>query len=622
MCGICGFVSDRVIGVQQLNDMNDTMTHRGPDDAGAEILPFNRDLTIGLAHRRLSIQDLSESGHQPMLSNSGDTIVVFNGEIYNFIELRAELKKTYDFKSTCDTEVLIAAYEKWGESFIDHIQGMFAFALFDRKNEKLILARDRIGKKPLYYTHFGKHFVFASTLTPLMRYPRFEKKINKSALPKYLFTQYIQGENSVFEDVYKLRPGELLVYDGKTVKKRFYWSLIDRYLSCSAQPIKDYADAKALLKQELIHSTKQRMIADVPVGTFLSGGYDSSVVTAVAQSLSEYPVKTFSIGFEEKEYDEAPFAEAVAQHLGTDHENHYVTENEMIDLVNSIPTYYDEPFADSSQIPSMLVAQHAKRKVSVVLTGDGGDEFFCGYLMYEKLLTAQRIDAPAKIARAIIKDGGSLYNKMPFAVRAIVSNNDKRYKTQFGRGFYIDSIRKMLQMPDAILPYNESIIPVKNWQQRRMLLDSITCLPDNNLCKVDRATMRYSLEARNPLLDVGFIESSFRVPLKFKYYKGDKKHILKDLTYDYIPQELMDRPKKGFAVPIDKWLRSVLNDEVSELTNVTYLSKQGIFDPIFTSRFVQDYLTNGDKGSFTGKNASHIVWPLYMFQKWYETYMK
>lgn len=622
MCGICGFVADSTISLQQFKIMNNEMIHRGPDDSGEIIIPFNKKLTIGLAQRRLSIQDLSHNGHQPFFSPNNEIAVVFNGEIYNFIELRTELKATYPFKSTCDTEVIIASYLKWGENFIDHLQGMFAFALFDRKNAKLILARDRIGKKPLYYTQNGNDFVFASTLTPIMKYPGFAKKINKQALPKYLFNQYIQGDDSIFENVNKLRPGEMLIYDGVSVIKRFYWNLIDSYLVNSSHLITSYDEAKELLKDELIRATKLRLIADVPVGTFLSGGYDSSVVTAVAQSLVSQPIKTFSIGFEEKEYDEAPFAKEIANHLGTEHENHYVTEDEMIELVNSIPNYYDEPFADSSQIPSMLVAQHAKRKVSVVLTGDGGDEFFCGYRMYEKLLTAQRIDTPAILARAFIKENTSLYNRMPFSVRSIVSNNDKRYKTQFGRNYYIESIKKILQMPDAVLPYDESIIPVKSWQQRRMLLDSVTYLPDNNLCKVDRATMRYSLEARNPLLDVSFLENSFRIPLKYKYYKGDKKHILKDLTYDYIPKELLDRPKKGFSVPINKWLRGVLKDELLSLTNKSYLSSQGIFEPEFTSQFVADYVANGDKGSFTGQNFSHIVWPLFMFQKWYEHYIK
>lgn len=622
MCGICGFVSETPISIEQLKTMNDTMLHRGPDDSGEVILPFGSNHSIGMAHRRLSIQDLSVNGHQPFFSSNQDIVIIFNGEIYNFIEIRDELKNEYQFKSSCDTEIIIAAYIKWGDEFIAHLQGMFAFALLDRTKKKLVLARDRIGKKPLYYYQNGSDFVFASTLNPFFKFPRFKKKINTQALPKYLFNQYIHGEDSVFENVSKLRPGEMLVFDGESVNKRFYWKLIDSFLLNSANAISNYEEAKELLKAELINATKLRLIADVPVGTFLSGGYDSSVVTAIAQSLTKNPIKTFSIGFEEKEYDEAPFAKDIANHLGTNHENHYVSEDEMIDLVNSIPVFYDEPFADSSQIPSMLVAQHAKRKVSVVLTGDGGDEFFCGYRMYEKLLTAQRIDGIAYLPRVLIKEGTSLYNKMPFSVRAIISNSDKRYKTQFGRNYYIESIRRITQMPDVVLPYDESIIPVRNWQQRRMLLDSVTYLPDNNLCKVDRATMRYSLEARNPLLDVHLIESSFRIPFKFKYYKGDKKHILKDLAYDYIPKELLDRPKKGFSVPIDKWMREALKEELLSLTNKSYLQKQGIFGPEFTSRFVENYIANGDLGAFTGQNASHIVWPLFMFQKWYEYYMK
>ena len=622
MCGICGFVADFDIGRQQLKRMNDTMIHRGPDDAGEEILPFGGQKTIGLAQRRLSIQDLSANGHQPFFSADRDVVVVFNGEIYNFLDLREQLKNEYSFRSTCDTEVIIAAYRKWDRDFVRHIDGMFAIALFDRKREKLILARDRIGKKPLYYTQLRGGLVFASTLRPLTEFPGFRKTIDRSVLPRYLFNQYIRGENTIYENVRRIRPGEMLEFDGVSLQKSFYWDLIEEYLAGAADPYRDYAEAKDALKQALIVSAKRRLIADVPVGTFLSGGYDSSVVTAVAQSLLDRPIKTFSIGFDEKEYDEAPFAQAIAGHLGTAHENHYVTESEMMDLVSSIPQYYDEPFADASQIPSMLVAAHAKREVSVVLTGDGGDEFFCGYRMYEKLKTAQCLELPAFFARAVIRDGSALYNKMPFSVRAVVSNRDERYKTQFGRNFYIESIRGITGARDTVLPYDESGIPVKNWQQRRMLLDSITYLPENNLCKVDRATMRYSLEARNPLLDIAFLKCSFRTPLEYKYRAGDKKHILKDIAYDYIPRELLDRPKKGFAVPIDKWLQGALKDELLALTSGSYLREQGIFDPDFTEKFVADFVAGGDKGAFTGQNASHVVWPLFVFQKWYEHYMK
>ena len=622
MCGICGFVSSNDISEYQLKIMNDKMINRGPDDSGEIILPFDSDTRIGLAHRRLSIQDLSTNGHQPLFSNDNEIVIVFNGEIYNFLDLRNELKESYKFKSRCDTEVIVAAYKKWGEEFLDKIDGMFGIALYDIKSGKLILARDRIGKKPLYYYYKNNELVFASTLKAIMSYPSFERKIDKSVLPRYLFNQYIGGDDCIFEDTFKVKPGERIVFDGKQLTKSLFWSLLDVYNYSKQNLIKDYPEAKQELKTNLIESTKRRLIADVPVGTFLSGGIDSSLVTAVAQSLSKEPIRTFSIGFEEKEYDEAPFAKDISEHLGTKHENHYVTESEMLELVSSIPEFYDEPFADSSQIPSMLVAKQAKEKVSVVLTGDGGDEFFCGYRMYEKLKQAQKIDGLANIARLIIKENSSIYNKMTFSVKAIISNKDKSHKTQFGRMYYINSIRKILNMPGAVLEYDESIINETNWQKRRMLLDSITYLPDNNLCKVDRATMRYSLEARNPLLDTAFVETSFRIPHKFKYFNGDKKHILKDLAYDYIPKELLDRPKKGFSVPIDKWLRGVLKEELLELTSEEYLEKQGIFNSCFTCEFVREYVKNGDKGSFTGENASHIVWPLYMFQKWYEYYMK
>ena len=284
---------------------------------------------------------------------------------------------------------------------------------------------------------------------------------------------------------------------------------------------------KRKLKEELVEAVRRRMVADVPVGTFLSGGYDSSLVTAIAQSLSNHPIKTFSIGFEEKEFDEAPYAKDIAKHLGTNHINHYVTESEMLKLVESIPRYYDEPFADSSQIPSMLVSKIAKEEVTVVLTGDGGDELFCGYNVYDKLDLAQKIEPIARVLRIFTNSNKEIVRKLPFAVSAILQNADSRYKTQFGRQAYEESIGKMLDCNISMIPYDESDIEVSNWQIRRMLLDSITYLPDNNLCKVDRATMKYSLEARNPLLDINVVNAAFRTPHRFKYNKKNKKYIFK-----------------------------------------------------------------------------------------------
>ena len=619
MCGICGFVTKKNVTLEQLNKMNDAMIHRGPDDAGAEIFPFSGELRIGLAHRRLSILDLSANGHQPFHSAEHDVIVVFNGEIYNFLRLKEELTQ-YPFVTDCDTEVIVAAYKKWGRDFVRHIDGMFAIALYDRTDNTLLLVRDRMGKKPLYYHWENGEFIFSSTLKPIMNFPDFRREVDRSVLPRFLYNQYLAGEDCILEGVRRVRPGEMLIFDGKSIRKQIYWSLIEQYHKSSADQLKGFAQSKEALKAALTEAVRDRMVADVPVGTFLSGGYDSSLVTAVAQSLSKHPVKTFSIGFEEKEYDEAPFAKEIAKHLGTDHTNHYVTEGEMLELVASIPRYYDEPFADASQIPSMLVAQIARQDVTVVLTGDGGDELFCGYGMYDKLAQAQRIEPFAKLLRPLVR--GKLLERMPFAVRAILKNSNRDQQTQFGRTGYADSIANMLGCDGAALPYSESHIGVRNWQIRRMLLDSTTYLPDNNLCKVDRATMKHSLEARNPLLDLGVVTTAFRVPHPFKYHGKSKKYILKELAFDYIPQELLDRPKKGFSVPTDKWLRGPLKEDLLSVTSREYLEKQGIFDPEYTHEYVCHYLETGNAGAFSGSNPSKIVWPLYMFQRWYQEYME
>jgi asparagine synthase (glutamine-hydrolysing) len=620
MCGICGFVTSKTVTEDQLKNMNDTMVHRGPDDAGQAFFAFLDGLHVGLAHRRLSIVDLSANGHQPFHSKNDDVIVVFNGEIYNFQHLKREMSE-YRFCTECDTEVIIAAYEKWGTHFVEYLDGMFAIALLDRKKHLLILARDRIGKKPLYYYWENGEFVFGSGLTPIMHFPGFEKRIHKAALQRFLYNQYMTGEDCAFEGVSRMNPGEMLIFDGKGIQKTRYWDLVAQYKKSSQCQIRALPRAKAQLKEALTEAVRRRLVADVPVGTFLSGGYDSSVVTAIAQSLSDTPIKTFSIGFEEKEYDEAPYAAEIAAHLGTNHTNHYVTEAEMLELVSSIPRYYDEPFADASQIPSMLVAEIARKEVTVALTGDGGDEFFCGYGMYDKLAQAQKLEPLAKVLRVLVGNRPKLLRKLPYAVRAILENSDERHKTQFGRRGYAESIAKMLGCDPAALPYDESYIPVSNWQVRRMLLDSTTYLPGDNLCKVDRATMRSSLEARNPLLDVSVISTAFQISHGLKYHKKDKKYILKELTHDYIPQALMDRPKKGFSVPTDKWLRGPLKEDLLQLTSEDYLKKQGIFDPEYTHQYVLQYLQTGNAGAFSGNNPSKIVWPLYMFQKWYAHYM-
>ena len=376
MCGICGFFTNKQITEEQLRVMNDEMIRRGPDDAGVEIYDAGAGDSVGLAQRRLAIIDLSPLGHQPMHSADGRLSVVFNGEIYNFGELRKELED-YPFRSRSDTEIILAAFEKWGESAVDRLGGMFAFAVYDRAENRITIARDRIGKKPLYYWFDGTNLVFASELRPIMRCPGFPRRVRRDILSRYLYQQYIDAPETVFEDVYKLEPGAVLTFrrakDGTgDLSVRKYWSIRDAWTAGCANEIKDYAEAKEGLKTCLTKAVRERMIADVPLGSFLSGGYDSSLVSAVAQSILDRPLKTFSIGFEEAQYDESGYAREVARHLGTDHTELVIGEQEMLDLADSLADCFDEPFADSSQIPTMLVSMLARRDVTVACSRHSG----------------------------------------------------------------------------------------------------------------------------------------------------------------------------------------------------------------------------------------------------------
>ncbi len=628
MCGICGFMSRRTITKEQLTAMNDTMYHRGPNDSGTEIYEAADGYRVGMAQRRLSILDLSPLGHQPMHAGDGRVTVVFNGEIYNFQELKKELSD-YPFRSTCDTEVILAAYLKWGIDCIKRLNGMFAIALYDRKLQTLFLARDRIGKKPLYYWEEGGNLVFASECKPLMACPGFTKKIRLDILPRYLYQQYINAPESIFEDVYKVEPGTILTFrDGHSTSEK-YWDVAQVYARMSKEPVRDYAQAKQGLKERLQKATAQRMIADVPLGAFLSGGYDSSLISAMAQEQSQIPLSTFSIGFKEKKYDEAGYAREVAKHLGTRHTELYIDEPEMFDLVESIPKYFDEPFADSSQIPTMLVSALAREHVTVALSGDGGDEFYCGYSIYENVKQAQLLDPAGALVHAAgqlpVGGGHRLEEKLPFRVRVVAANRDKETKTQFGAGSYVKFAHQMvLQGEKETVPVNypiESRYPTGDWQVRRMLLDMDTYLPGDILCKVDRASMKYSLETRCPILDTEVMEYSFRIPHAFKYRKGDKKAILKDIAYDYIPREMLERPKKGFGVPLDQWLRGPLRQQLTDYANYDFLKRQGIFDADFVSKFIGDYLKKGDGGPASGANFSKLSWSFFAFQQWYNYYL-
>ena len=628
MCGICGYISRKNITLEQLKAMNDTMYHRGPDDSGEEIYEMPDGWQAGFAQRRLSILDLSVLGHQPMHSADERISVVYNGEIYNFRELREELAD-YPFRSNCDTEVIIAAYLKWGIRCVERFNGMFAIALYDRKTQDVYLIRDRIGKKPLYYWYEDGNLVFASELKPIMKCPWFSGEIEKRVLSRYLFHQYINAPESIYRNVYKLEPGAVLRFSCGEIKTWKYWSIRKVYHEAQNNRIEDYQEAKERLKELLKKSVKARMIADVPLGAFLSGGYDSSLVTAIAQECSDSPVKTFSIGFHEEKYNEAKYAKAVADYLGTDHTELYIDEQDMFELVESIPKYYDEPFADSSEIATMMVSKLAREHVTVTLSGDGGDEFFCGYNIYTNVAQAQRLDMLGAMVHGLCGLPGlkqmHAEEKLPFKVRVIAGNRERESKTQFGADNYLIKAKAMVRLSQeeeaiSIHYLTESGYHVKDWQIRRMLLDMDTYLPGDILCKVDRASMKYSLESRCPILDTDVMELSYRIPHEYKYAGGDKKHILKDIAYDYIPKNLLDRPKVGFGVPLDKWLRGPLKEQLLDYSSYDYLERQDIFDAAYVSDMIGRYMETGDAGPATGANYSKLAWSFFVFQQWYQTY--
>lgn len=636
--------------------MNDTMYHRGPDDSGAEVYEMPGGWQVGFAQRRLSIMDLSALGHQPMHSEDQRISVVYNGEIYNFHELKEELAD-YPFRSNCDTEVIIAAYLKWGIQCVERFNGMFAIALYDRETQEVYLIRDRIGKKPLYYWYEDGNLVFASELKPIMKCPGFAGQIEERVLSRYLFQQYINAPESIYEQVYKVEPGAILHFSKGEIRTWKYWDIKQVYAKAQKSRIEDYAEAKEQLKEALKKSVKARMIADVPLGSFLSGGYDSSLITAIAQECADSPVKTFSIGFHEEKYNEAKYARAVADHLGTNHTELYIGEQDMFDLVESIPKYYDEPFADSSEIATMMVSKLAREQVTVALSGDGGDEFFCGYNIYDNVAQAQKLDKLGAMVYGLCNAPGlrqmHMMDRLPFKVRVIAGNREKESKTQFGAGNYLVRARAMVKaersvktketdsaaIPEvqrsAAEPWNaasikeqplpihyltESSYDIKDWQIRRMLLDMDTYLPGDILCKVDRASMKYSLETRCPILDTDVMELSYRIPHAFKYAGKDKKHILKDIAYDYIPRELLERPKVGFGVPLDKWLRGPLREQLLDYSSYGFLKRQDIFDAEYVSSMIGEYVRTGDAGPATGANYSKLTWSFFVFQQWYETY--
>ncbi len=626
MCGICGYVSKNFISYETLVSMTDSMVNRGPDGYGIWQEQIS-DKYVGLGHRRLSIIDLSENGRQPMVSEDDLYSISYNGEIYNFTEIRNELEKTgYHFSSRCDTEVILKAYSEWGTASFDRFNGMFAFAIVDKMRKQLIVCRDRLGVKPLYYAALGNDIVFASDLSAIIRYPEFDPRINTTALHYYLWNMYIPAPLSIYENVHKVNPGEYLEYDistGSVVTKK-WWHPYDIFdqgtLSLSREEWLDKTE------DLLADAVKIRMRADVPVGLFLSGGIDSSLVASLACK-NEGEVKTFSIGFNEKEYDEGEYAREIASYLGTDHHSMYCSINDAKELIREIPKAYSEPFADNSQIPMLLLSKMTSEHVTVALSGDGGDEMFGGYpnvidlyLLYRKRHLYTLAGTGLGLAGRLLKRDMYSYDHWK-AAKAKNTGTPKSiryldYKTAME---LIDSILIAHgsddSVSDTLVDEMEYGMPDADFRDQMLLKDIRYGLPDDMLAKVDRATMHYSIEARCPILDFRVVEAAIRMPLDIKYSDGKLKYILKSILEKQIPREMIDRPKRGFGIPINSWLHEEsFMDGFKKYIDADFIRGQGLFDPDGMNRLNSAFISK------PSPILDRIIWNYVVFQMWWDEY--
>ena len=646
MCGISGFYS---LSSFSSNDviikMNSAISHRGPDTNG-----FWSDKKSGivLGHQRLSIIDLSDAGNQPMKSNSTRYILTYNGEVYNHLEIRKELEESSSkikWRGNSDTETLLEAIDFWGiEITLKKIQGMFAFGLWDQKKRCLILVRDRIGEKPLYFGWQGegnkKVFLFGSELKALKAHPEFCRKINRDAITLQLRHNYIPAPYSIYKDVYKLQPGHYLKLKESDLTKnllpdsKMYWSLTETvFLGNNNQLTISESHIQEDLEKYLQSSVRKQMISDVPLGAFLSGGIDSSTIVALMQSQSTNPIKTFTIGFNEDEYSEAKYAKKIAKHLGTDHTELYVSSKQAIEVIPKLPIIYDEPFSDSSQIPTFLISQLAKKDVTVALSGDGGDELFCGYnryVMSEKFWNIFRL-MPQSF-RKIFSSGLQSISTENWTTISKLLPGLKKY-SNFG-----DKIHKGANVLKAKTSHELYYMLCSHWQnpteavinskepgtlltefkpdfqglnnhQQMMVLDFLTYLPDDILVKVDRAAMASSLETRIPFLDHNLIEYVWRISHSLKFKKGEGKWILKQILNKYVPKHLTDRPKMGFGIPIGAWLRGPLRDWAENLLDQKRLQQEGYFN----SKLIRDKWT--EHLSYK-RDWQYDLWNVLMFQAW------
>tara|TARA_B100000029_G_scaffold136821_1_gene131518 strand:- start:11854 stop:13800 length:1947 start_codon:yes stop_codon:yes gene_type:complete len=645
MCGFAGFLGGSNKGGKKdvksiLRCMTDEIYRRGPDDSG---IWYDSENDVGLGHRRLSIIDLSEMGHQPMMSSSGRYMLVFNGEIYNHAEIREELKNNednYEWRGSSDTEILLASFDRWGiRRAIDQSVGMFAFAVWDAKERSLVLGRDRMGEKPLYYGWQGDSFLFGSELKAIKKHPDFRSNINHDAVTLLLRQNNIAAPYSIYKDIYKLEPGCLLTIYASSKKTKIvrYWSLIDTAIKGVSQPFAgSEVDAVEELEALTLSVLKKQMIADVPLGAFLSGGIDSSTIVALMQAQSSSPVKTFSIGFHENKYDEAQYAKSVASYLGTDHTEVYVTPEDAMGVIPELPAVYCEPFSDASQIPTFIVSRLAREHVTVSLSGDGGDELFCGYKRYSrsKLLWWKLNKLPFFLRDFMASGINALSVEAWDKVIKILPHNmrigylgDRLYKAsellkfrdfnQFYRDFLLSNYRDPESLmlhgrePVTSLVGNEPDITNLDNIQKMMALDQIHYLPNDILVKVDRAAMWASLETRIPLLDHRIVEFAWSLPQSIKCRDNQTKWPLKQLLFKHVPRRLVDRPKAGFSVPLHDWLRGPLREWSEELLSENRMYHEGVFDPASVRVLWSEHQSGK-------RNWTHVLWSILMFQAWLE----
>ena len=659
MCGLVGLLlKEKKHNYNFFNQMVNTISHRGPDYTDTWISEDNKVL---LGHTRLSILDLSKNGNQPMTSFSGRYVIIYNGEIYNHLEIRKlieEKNKNFNWKSQSDTETLINSFEVFGvEETLKKSKGMFAFALWDKKNQEMILARDRMGEKPLYYGWTKENFVFASELKAIKKFPGFDNQLSEDAISSFFQFSYIQGPSSIYKHIYKLEPGKILRIKKKEsyfpyeinelnsssgyVSLKNWWSLEDTHNNLSS---KNYYSSELksseYLEKLLLKSVKSQLISDVPIGCFLSGGIDSSLITALMQRESDKKIKTFTIGFEDKNFDETIFSRKIAEHLNTDHNELKLTDRDAYDLIPSLPKIYDEPFADSSQIPTYFVSKFAKTKVSVSLSGDGGDELFGGYNRYfwSRKIWKKISFLPFPLRKII----GNLLLNCPKAFWGIVEKsflfqgdkmsvsnlNDKSKKlaTRLKSINNLDDLYLSLisewREEDKIL-INPSFKDFNffkkfsknlnlNYAEKMMFLDKKTYLSDDILCKVDRASMANSLETRAPFLDNEIVEFASNLPTNYKIrgYKG--KIILRNILKKFVPEKLFDRPKMGFGIPLNKWLNAGLKEWVFDTLNINKIKSEGIINHLVLEKILNEH--------FTGKRDWETkIWIVLMFQSWLDS---